>query len=119
VVDMSAMNRPPLDAGLALGLIILFVDGYDIFILGTVGPALLAYHHGRHARHPRLLGSATALACPSAPSRRAGGRPLGSTGPMTISLAWVSIWMLLSAVAPTVGCSPRPDWRPGSGSARW
>jgi len=105
VVDMSAMTVRRSTAGLALGLIILFVDGYDIFILGTVGPSLLAYQPwGATPATLGLLGSATALGMPiGAITAGWAGDLWGRRAPMTISLAWVSIWMLLSAVAPTVG----------------
>ncbi|MEU3294408.1 MFS transporter [Streptomyces longwoodensis] len=85
----------------ALGLVVLCIEGYDLFILGAVGPSLLSFPDW-HATSSTLglLGSVTAL-----------GMPLGSIGagwagdlygrrlPMLVALAWLSLAMLLSAAA--------------------
>lgn len=105
MVDTSASTGRRSTAGLALGLIILFVDGYDIFVLGTAGPSLLAYQPwGATPATLGLLGSVTALGMPiGAITAGWAGDLWGRRAPLTISLGWVSIWILLSAVAPTVG----------------
>jgi len=105
MVDMSASTARRSIACLALGLIVLLVDGYDIFVLGTVGPSLLAYEPwGATPATLGLLGSVTALGMPiGAITAGWAGDLWGRRAPLTISLGWVSVWMLLSAVAPTVG----------------
>ena len=105
MVDMSASTARRSIACLALGLIVLLVDGYDIFVLGTVGPSLLAYEPwGATPATLGLLGSVTALGMPiGAITAGWAGDLWGRRAPLTISLGWVSIWMLLSAVAPTLG----------------
>ncbi|OZM75787.1 MFS transporter [Pseudonocardia sp. MH-G8] len=89
---------------LALGMIVLFVDGYDLFILGTVGPSLLAYEPwGATPAALGLLASVTALGMPlGAIAAGWAGDVWGRRLPLTLSLGWISIWMLLSALAPTV-----------------
>ncbi|MEV6265203.1 MFS transporter [Streptomyces sp. NPDC051784] len=99
---ITTVPRP--GPAVALGLVILCIEGYDLFILGAVGPSLL--------QHPDwdvtpstlgLLGSLTALGMPLG-SIAAGwaGDLYGRRLPMTISLAWLSAAMLLSAVAGTL-----------------
>ncbi|GAA3548358.1 aromatic acid/H+ symport family MFS transporter [Amycolatopsis ultiminotia] len=91
-------------AGLVLGVVILFVDGYDLFVLGTAGPSLLAYAPW-HATPAALgvLGSVTALGMPlGAIAAGWSGDRWGRRTPLTVSLVWISFWMLLSAVAPTL-----------------
>lgn len=85
----------------ALGLVILCIEGYDLFILGAVGPSLLAHPDWDVSKSTLgLLGSLTALGMPLG-SIAAGwaGDLYGRRLPMTISLAWLSLSMLLSAVA--------------------
>ncbi len=49
-------------AALPLGLLILLIDGYDLFVLGAVGPSLLAYKPwGASPATLGLLASITAL----------------------------------------------------------
>lgn len=88
-------------SAVALGLVILCIEGYDLFILGAVGPSLL--HHsdwGVTKSTLGLLGGITALGMPlgSIAAGWAGDR-YGRRLPMIISLAWLSLAMLLSAVA--------------------
>ncbi|MFB6556318.1 MFS transporter [Streptomyces sp. NPDC056405] len=103
------MNTTPGTAGstarprtaVALGLVILCIEGYDLFILGAVGPSLLAHPDWDVTKSTLgLLGSLTALGMPLG-SIAAGwaGDLWGRRLPMVISLAWLSLWMLLSAVA--------------------
>ncbi|MYX30223.1 MFS transporter [Streptomyces sp. SID8381] len=85
----------------ALGLVILCIEGYDLFILGAVGPSLLHHPDWDVTKSTLgLLGSLTALGMPLG-SVAAGwaGDLYGRRLPMTISLAWLSLAMLLSAVA--------------------
>jgi len=92
-------------AALPLGLLILLIDGYDLFVLGAVGPSLLAYKPwGASPATLGLLASITALggAFGAVAAGWAGDR-WGRRTPMVLSLAWASAWMLLSAFAPTVG----------------
>ncbi|WP_327668751.1 MULTISPECIES: MFS transporter [unclassified Streptomyces] len=92
-------------AATALGLAMLCIEGYDLFILGAAGPSLLN-HPGWDVTKSTLglLGSLTALGMPIG-SVAAGwaGDLYGRRRPMVISLAWLSVWMLLSAVAGTLG----------------
>ncbi|MFD7691658.1 MFS transporter, partial [Streptomyces sp. NPDC059781] len=84
-----------------LGLVILCIEGYDLFILGAVGPSLLHHPDWDVTKSTLgLLGSLTALGMPLG-SIAAGwaGDLYGRRLPMTISLAWLSLAMLLSAVA--------------------
>ncbi|WP_425838979.1 MFS transporter [Streptomyces fractus] len=89
----------------ALGLAMLCIEGYDLFILGAVGPALLN-HPGWDVTKSTLgfLGSLTALGMPIG-SVAAGwaGDLYGRRLPMMIGLSWLSLWMLLSSVAGTLG----------------
>ncbi|MDA5143432.1 MFS transporter [Streptomyces sp. AD681] len=85
----------------ALGLVILCIEGYDLFILGAVGPSLLHHPDWDVTKSTLgLLGSLTALGMPLG-SIAAGwaGDLYGRRLPMTISLAWLSLAMLASAVA--------------------
>ncbi|MFF3492204.1 MFS transporter [Streptomyces sp. NPDC002795] len=89
----------------ALGLAVLCIEGYDLFILGAVGPSLLD-HPGWEVTQSTLglLGSLTALGMPLG-SVAAGwaGDLYGRRLPMVIGLTWLSLWMLLSSVAGTLG----------------
>ncbi|MFB7031855.1 MULTISPECIES: MFS transporter [unclassified Streptomyces] len=85
----------------ALGLVILCIEGYDLFILGAVGPSLLSHPDWDVTKSTLgLLGSLTALGMPLG-SVAAGwaGDLYGRRLPMVVSLAWLSLSMLLSAVA--------------------
>lgn len=85
----------------ALGLVILCVEGYDLFLLGVVGPSLLAHPDWDVTKSTLgLLGALTALGMPLG-SVVAGwaGNLYGRRLPMLISLVWLSLSMLLSAVA--------------------
>ncbi|WP_053645242.1 MULTISPECIES: MFS transporter [unclassified Streptomyces] len=85
----------------ALGLVILCIEGYDLFILGAVGPSLLSHPDWDATKSTLgLLGSLTALGMPLG-SVAAGwaGDLHGRRLPMTVSLAWLSVSMLLSAAA--------------------
>ncbi|MFG2592340.1 MFS transporter [Streptomyces sp. NPDC048438] len=91
---------------LALSFLILFIDGYDLFTLGTVGPALL--QHGAWdgeitAGTLGMLGSVTGIGMivGSAVAGRAGDR-WGFRLPLGMSLALISAAMLMSALAPTL-----------------
>ncbi|MFC8228857.1 MFS transporter [Streptomyces sp. NPDC057287] len=85
----------------ALGLVILCIEGYDLFILGVVGPSLLV-HPGWEVTKSTLglLGALTALGMPLG-SIAAGwiGDLHGRRLPMLVSLVWLSVSMFLSAVA--------------------
>ena len=89
---------------LALGVLVLFIDWYDLFILGAVGPALLA--HSDWAATPAtlgFLGSITAVGgAIGAVAAGWAGDVYGRRLPMAVSLVWVSAWMVLSALAPSV-----------------
>ncbi|MFG3168604.1 MFS transporter [Streptomyces sp. NPDC048200] len=85
----------------ALGIVILCIEGYDLFILGAVGPSLLHHSDWDVTKSTLgLLGGITALGMPlgSIAAGWAGDR-YGRRLPMVISLAWLSLAMLLSAVA--------------------
>ncbi|RAX46431.1 MFS transporter [Arthrobacter sp. AQ5-06] len=87
-----------------LGTLILCIDGSDLFLLGAVGPSLL--------KHPDwdvqittlgLIGSVTSLGMPlgAIVAGWAGDR-FGRKLPIAISLVWISLCMLFSALAPDV-----------------
>ncbi|MGI5169084.1 MFS transporter [Spirillospora sp. CA-253888] len=87
---------------LLVGMAILFIDGYDLFALGTVGPTLLKSHiWGAGPATLGMLGSAAALGMPagSALAGWAGDR-WGRRIPLVVSLALISAAMLLAALAP-------------------
>ncbi|MFJ4872968.1 MFS transporter [Streptomyces sp. NPDC088757] len=94
-------TRPRPGPAVALGLVILCIEGYDLFILGAVGPSLLSHPDWNVTKSTLgLLGSLTALGMPLG-SIAAGwaGDLYGRRLPMMVSLAWLSLSMLLSAVA--------------------
>ncbi|MGW7069425.1 MFS transporter [Streptomyces sp. NPDC054855] len=98
--DARATGARPGPA-VALGLVILCIEGYDLFILGAVGPSLLSHPDWDVTKSTLgLLGSLTALGMPLG-SIAAGwaGDLYGRRLPMTVSLAWLSLTMLLSATA--------------------
>ncbi|WP_413810800.1 MFS transporter [Streptomyces sp. OE57] len=89
---------------LVLAFLILFIDGYDLFTLGTVGPTLL--RHGAWGDEITvgmlgMLGSVTGIGMilGSAAAGRAGDR-FGVRLPLSLALALISASMLLSALAP-------------------
>ncbi|WP_344500849.1 aromatic acid/H+ symport family MFS transporter [Streptomyces enissocaesilis] len=99
-LGMSPSKTRP-RAAVILGLVILCIEGYDLFILGAVGPSLLAHPDWDVTKSTLgLLGSLTALGMPLG-SIAAGwaGDLYGRRLPMVAGLAWLSLWMLLSAVA--------------------
>ncbi|WP_329024242.1 MFS transporter [Streptomyces sp. NBC_00690] len=101
--SISSGPRPGVRPGPAvtLGLVILCIEGYDLFILGAVGPSLLAHPDWDVTKSTLgLLGSLTALGMPLG-SIVAGwaGDLYGRRLPMVLSLAWLSLSMLLSAIA--------------------
>ncbi|MFD8098925.1 MFS transporter [Nocardia fluminea] len=86
---------------LALSCLILFVDGYDLFTLGTIGPSLL--HDRAWGASPSTLGtlgSMTALGMPAG-SILAGWAAdrWGRRIPMVAAVSWISMSMLLAAFA--------------------
>jgi MFS transporter, AAHS family, benzoate transport protein len=89
---------------LALGVLVLFIDGYDLFVLGAVGPALLQYAPwGVTPATLGLLGSVTAVGgALGAVVAGWSGDVLGRRLPMAVSVVWVAVWMALSALAPNV-----------------
>jgi AAHS family benzoate transporter-like MFS transporter len=90
---------------LLLGFIVLLIDGYDLFVLGTVGPSLLAYQPwGATTATLGLLGSVTALGMPVGAIAAGWASDVwGRRVPLTVCLGWISLWMLLSAFVPTLG----------------
>lgn len=97
----TSRTRPRPGPAVALGLVILCIEGYDLFILGAVGPSLLAHPDWDVTKSTLgLLGSLTALGMPLG-SIAAGwaGDLHGRRLPMVVSLVWLSLSMLLSAVA--------------------
>ncbi len=89
---------------MGIACLMLFVDGYDLYILGTVGPSLVQYAPwGTTAAAIGLLGGATALGMPFG-SLFAGwaGDRWGRRLPMALSMAWISVSMLAAALAPSL-----------------
>lgn len=90
------------NVALLLACLILFVDGYDLFTLGTVGPSLVNYEPwGATTATIGFLGSATALGMPFG-SMLAGWAAdrWGRRTPLTVAVAWISLSMLAAALAP-------------------
>ena len=89
---------------LPLGVLILFIDGYDLFVLGTVGPSLLAYKPwGAGPPTLGLLGSVTAFGMPL--GAFVAGRASDTWGrrsPLVATLTWVSLCMILAGLAPNL-----------------
>ena len=89
---------------LPLGVLILFIDGYDLFVLGTAGPSLLAYKPwGAGPPTLGLLGSVTAFGMPI--GAFAAGRASDTWGrrlPITATLIWVAMGMILAGLAPNL-----------------
>ncbi|WP_162795778.1 MFS transporter [Nonomuraea lactucae] len=104
-MSVSDARTPGRHTVLALAAVILFIDGYDLFTLGTVGPTLLQQHiWDATPATLGMLGSATALGMPVG-SMLAGwaGDRYGRRLPLTLFLALISAAMLLAAVAPNLG----------------
>ncbi|MFC9331050.1 MFS transporter [Kitasatospora sp. NPDC057015] len=101
----GAPNRRTSLLVLLIGVIVLFIDGYDLFILGTVGPSLISDPHWHIAPSTiGTLGSLTALGMPiGAVATARMGDARGRRLPITICLAWISLCMLLSGLAPDLG----------------
>ena len=103
---MSARPVPGSSARrvLLIGFLIFSIDGYDMFTMGTVGPALLAYAPwGATAATLGTIAAVTGLGLPIGSmlagwlSDRVGRRP-----PIVAAVGLVSVAMLLAAVAPNV-----------------
>ncbi|MCP2335765.1 MFS transporter [Actinomadura rupiterrae] len=102
---MTATLAPPatrMRTGmLALACLVLFIDGYDLFALGTIGPSLL--HDRSWGAHPSTLGTLGSVT--------AAGMPFGSIlagwsadrwgrrVPLALSVGWISVSMLATALA--------------------
>lgn len=101
-VSMSARRQPALMLGIAC--LILLVDGYDLYILGTIGPSLVGYQPwGGTAATIGLLGSATALGMPfGAMFAGWAADRWGRRAPLAIAMAWISLSMLAAALAPSL-----------------
>lgn len=87
-----------------LGTLILCIDGYDLFLLGAIGPSLL--NHPEWDIQPTtlgLIGSITAIGMPvGAMVAGWASDRFGRRLPITISVAWISLSMMLSFLATTV-----------------
>ncbi|MFD3427379.1 MFS transporter [Nocardia fluminea] len=86
---------------LVLACLILFVDGYDLFTLGTIGPSLLHDRSwGASAAAMGTLGSLTALGMPvgSILAGWAGDR-WGRRMPLVVAVVGISVSMLAAAMA--------------------
>ncbi|MFI9772967.1 MFS transporter [Streptomyces sp. NPDC052415] len=100
-IPNASRSGPRPGPAVALGLVILCIEGYALFILGAVGPSLLAHPDWEVTKSTLgLLGGLTALGMLIG-SIVAGwaGDVFGRRLPMTVSLAWLSVSMLLSATA--------------------
>ncbi|MBO2463941.1 MFS transporter [Actinomadura sp. LCR2-06] len=78
------------------------MDGYDLYALGTVGPSLLHYAPwGAGSGTLGMLGSVTALSMPfgSVLAGWAADR-MGRRTPLALAMAWISLSMLGTAIAP-------------------
>lgn len=89
---------------LPIGVLVLFIEGYDLFVLGTIGPTLLEYQPWSATPATLgLLGTVTALGMPV--GSIAAGRLSDTRGrrlPIMVGLGWVSLGMLLSGLAPNL-----------------
>ncbi|MFI6521491.1 MFS transporter [Spirillospora sp. NPDC050679] len=104
-------------AVLLLSCLILFVDGYDLFSLGTVGPSLLHYKPwGADHATLGMLGSVTALGMPAG-SMLAGWAAdrWGRRVPMAAAVAGISLAMLAAAAAPGLGAFAAARFATGVG----
>ncbi|MCZ4521747.1 MFS transporter [Rhodococcus ruber] len=102
--DPTRRKACPPSVAVAIAVAVAMVDGYDLFLFGAVGPSLLAYQPwGATAATLGLIGSLTTLGMPF--GAIVGGRcadRFGRRTPLAISLTWVSVWMLASALVPSV-----------------
>ncbi|MCG8917217.1 MFS transporter [Actinokineospora sp. PR83] len=103
---MTTTDTPPLArkqaSVLALACLILFIDGYDLFTLGTIGPSLIQERSwGATPATLGVLGSVTALGMPLG-SVLAGwaADAWGRRTPMAVAVTWISASMLAAALAP-------------------
>ncbi|WP_414945199.1 MFS transporter [Amycolatopsis sp. cmx-11-32] len=101
---MTATRPPKQHSGTVLGLgcLVLFVDGYDLFSLGTIAPSLLRDPAwGATPATLGLLGSLTALGMPfgSIIAGRAADRR-GPRLPLLIAITGISVAMLGAGLAP-------------------
>lgn len=90
---------------LVLACLILFIDGYDLFAVGTIGPSLLRDPSwGATGSTIGTLGAATALGMPlgSILAGSAADR-WGRRTPMAIAVTWISATMVVSALVPNLG----------------
>lgn len=89
---------------LALGMLILFLYGYDLFVFGAVAPAMLEYEAWKVTNVSiGLIGSITTLGMPlGAISTGYAADVYGRRLPLIVSLAWVSMCMFASFVAPSL-----------------
>ncbi|WP_405015149.1 MFS transporter [Kitasatospora sp. NBC_01539] len=101
----GAPNRRTSLLVLLIGVLVLFIDGYDLFVLGTVGPSLITDPEWHIAPTTiGTLGSLTALGMPiGAIATARMGDARGRRLPITLCLAWISLCMLLSGLAPGIG----------------
>ncbi|WP_067479092.1 MFS transporter [Actinomadura hibisca] len=106
---MTATLAPPATrartGALALACLILFIDGYDLFTLGTIGPSLMHDRSwGATSSTMGTLGGLTALGMPFG-SILAGWSAdrWGRRAPMVASVAWISAAMLAAALAGDLG----------------
>lgn len=106
---MSSTRSTPARSGqvsvLVLACLILFIDGYDLFTLGTVGPSLAHYEPwGATSATIGVLGAATGLGMPIG-SIFAGWSAdrWGRRTPTAAVLTWISLSMLVAATAPGLG----------------
>ncbi|MFE9789846.1 MFS transporter [Nocardia salmonicida] len=89
---------------LLLACLILFVDGYDLFTLGTIGPSLLSDPDwGATTSTLGILGTVTAVGMPLG-SILAGWSAdrWGRRTPMVIAVSWISVAMLAAAAATNI-----------------
>jgi len=90
---------------LPLGVLILFIDGYDLFVLGTRRP-VAARLQAVGSRPPTigLLGSVTAFGMPIGAfvAGRGEATPGGRRLPLVATLAWVSLGMIVAGLAPNL-----------------
>ena len=89
---------------LALGVLILFLDGYDLFVFGAAAPAMLEYEAWEVTPVTvGLIGSITTLGMPlGAISTGYAADVYGRRLPIIVSLIWVSACMFASFLAPSL-----------------
>ncbi|MEU8798565.1 MFS transporter [Spirillospora sp. NPDC048819] len=89
---------------LVVACLILFVDGYDLFTVGTIGPSLLRDPSwGATGSTLGTLGAATALGMPlGSVLAGSGADRWGRRTPMVVAVTWISATMLVSAIVPNL-----------------